>query len=385
MKIAYINTDRDAPVFGRSGCSVHMQEALLAMLNLGADVHLFATRLGEELIHNTEALTIHPLPRLVNKQGQSPLAINHTVRAALEKESEDGAFDLVYERFSLYSHAAIEFANARRIPSVLEVNAPLLEEANGRGGLEDAAGAEDAAMRSFRGATVITVISRQLGHIIEQHPSARGKVRVVPNAVNPARFVDVIATLPRDGFVIGFVGALRSTNGFNTLIESFTNVAQQIPTARLLIVGDGPVREHLNRELGARGLTERVHFTGQVAPDAVPGLLASMDVGVAPYPPLSMFYSSPLKIYEYMAAGLPIVASKIGQVAEIIDHEQTGLLFPPGDAPALTRALCELKADPENRKRLGDQARAAVQSHTWDHQALGLMSLAGLKPSLTVH
>ncbi len=382
MKIAYINTDRDAPVFGRSGCSVHMQEALLAMLNLGADVHLFATRLGEDLIHNVEPLTIHPLPRLVNKQGQSPLAINQTVRAALEKESEDGPFDLIYERFSLYSHAAIEFANAHRIPSILEVNAPLLEEANSRGALADSTGAEDAAMRSFRGATAITVVSRQLGHIIEQHPSARGKVRVVPNAVNPARFIDVIATLPRDGFVIGFVGALRSTNGFNTLIESFTNVAQQIPTARLLIVGDGPVREHLNRELGARGLTERVHFTGQVAPDAVPGLLASMDVGVAPYPPLSMFYSSPLKIYEYMAAGLPIVASKIGQVAEIIEHEQTGLLFPPGDAAALTRVLCDLKSDPEKARRLGDQARTASHQHTWDNRVLAALSLAGIKPAL---
>ncbi len=385
MKIAYINADREAPVFGRSGCSVHMQEALLSMLNLGADVHLFATRLGEELIHNVDTVTIHPLPRLLNKVGQSPLAINQTVRAALEKESEQGAFDLIYERFSLYSYAAMEFANTLRIPCVLEVNDPLLEEANSRGTLTDSAGAEDAVMRAFRAATVITVISRQLGHIIEQHPSARGKVRVVANAVNPLRFIDVAPSLPKDGFVIGFAGALRSTNGFNTLIESFTSVAQQIPTARLLMVGEGPAREHLNRELGARSLTERVHFTGQVAPDAVPGLLASMDVAVAPYPPLGMFYSSPLKIYEYMAAGLPIVASKIGQVGEIIDHEQTGLLFPPGDAPALTRALCELKSNPEKRQRLGEQARAAVQQHTWDHRLLAVLSLVGIKPALQEH
>src|SRR6185436_7488597 len=151
MKIAYVNIDRDAPVFGRRGCSVHMQEMLRAMLKLGAEVHLFATRLGEELLHEVEPLTIHPLPRLLNKQGQSPLAVNQTLRAALEKESEDGAFDLIYERFSLYSHAAIEFANARRIPSILEVNAPLLEEANSRGALADSTGAEDAAMRAFRG------------------------------------------------------------------------------------------------------------------------------------------------------------------------------------------------------------------------------------------
>jgi glycosyltransferase involved in cell wall biosynthesis len=107
-----------------------------------------------------------------------------------------------------------------------------------------------------------------------------------------------------------------------------------------------------------------------------------MDVAVAPYPPLSLFYSSPLKIYEYMAAGLPIVASKIGQVGEIIDHEETGILFPPGDAAALTRALCDLKSNPEKRRRLGEQARAAVQRHTWDHQAIAILSLAGIKPAL---
>lgn len=385
MKIAYINTDRDAPVFGRDGCSVHIQEALLAMLNLGAEVHLFASRLGDELIHNVETLIIHPLPRLVNRQGQSPLAINHTVRAALEKESEEGAFDLIYERFSLYSYAAMEFGNSRQIPSVLEVNSPLLEEANSRGALVDSTGAEDAAMRAFRGATVVTAVSRQLGHIIEQHPSVRGKVRVVPNAVNPTRFLDVAPTLPKDGFVIGFVGALRTTSGFNTLIESFANVAHQIPSARLLIVGDGPAREHLNRELGARSLTERVHFTGQVAPDAIPGLLASMDVAVAPYPPLSLFYSSPLKVYEYMAAGLPVVASKIGQVAEIIEHERTGILFAPGDAATLTRVLCDLRANPEKGRQLGNQARASVQQHTWDHQVMAILSLAGIRSALVAH
>ena len=86
-----------------------------------------------------------------------------------------------------------------------------------------------------------------------------------------------------------------------------------------------------------------------------------------------------------MAAGLPVVASRIGQVGEIIDHDQTGILFPPGDAVALTRALRDLHSDPEKRKHLGNQARAAMQSHTWDRQALAIMSLAGLKPSLTVH
>jgi glycosyltransferase involved in cell wall biosynthesis len=382
MKIAYINADPDAPVFGRLGCSVHIQEALRAMLQLGIEVHLFSSRLGDESMYDFSALKVHPLPRVINRNDQSPLAMNHIVRGALEREAEDGAFDLVYERFALYNHVGMEFARELQIPSVLEVNSPLLEEHAARGTLADAAAAEDCAMRSFRAAKVITSVSKQLGHIIEQHPSARGRVRVVPNAVNPERFNNVESTRAKNGFVIGYVGALRTTGGFNTLIEAFAGVARESSQARLLIIGDGPSREHLNREIAARSLTDRVDFTGEVSPDEIPGLLASLDVAVAPYPPVSLFYSSPLKLYEYMAAGLPIVASRIGQVEEVIKDGLTGLLVTPGHAPDLTRALCELEKDSMKRSMLGRAAHAAIQDHTWEHQMVAVLSLAGLHPQL---
>lgn len=379
MKIAYINADPDAPVFGRLGCSVHMQEVLRAMLRLGLQVHLFSSRLGDEAIYDLSALQVHPLPKIVNRYGQSPLAMNHIVRAALDREADDGPFDLIYERFSLYTHAGMEFAREFQIPSVLEVNAPLLEEHAARGTLIDTAGAEDCAMRSFRSARLITAVSKQLSNIIEQHPNARGRVRVVPNAVNPDRFRDIEPARPKDGFVIGYVGALRNTGGFNTLIEAFATVARESSAAQLLIVGDGPVREYLNREIAARGLVSRVHFTGEVGPDAIPGLLASMDVAVAPYPATGTFYSSPLKLYEYMAAGLPIVASRIGQVEEVIRDGLTGMLITPGHAPGLARALRELETNAMKRALLGGAARAAIQEHTWENQMTAVLTLAGLK------
>jgi glycosyltransferase involved in cell wall biosynthesis len=163
------------------------------------------------------------------------------------------------------------------------------------------------------------------------------------------------------------------------LIECFSRLAQQSAAARLLIVGDGPGREHLEREFGARNLLPRIHFTGSVSPEAVPGYLASMDVAVAPYAPQANFYSSPLKIYEYMAAGLPIIASRIGQIEEVIQHEVTGLLVPPGDFAAFARALTDLQLNPEMRQSLGAAARAAVQEHTWDHILDHVLSLVGIE------
>src|SRR5207249_4346059 len=146
---------------------------------------------------------------------------------------------------------------------------------------------------------------------------------------------------------------------------------------RLLIVGDGPERESMVRNLSARGLLEAAYLVGSVPWSEVPGMLASMDVGVAPYPDLSRFYFSPLKVYEYMAAGLPVVASRIGQLEKLIQDGVNGLLTAPGDAAELAMTLERLRAEPELRARLGKAARATVlREHTWDGVVERILDLA---------
>ena len=103
---------------------------------------------------------------------------------------------------------------------------------------------------------------------------------------------------------------------------------------------------------------------------AVPGLLAYADVGVAPYPELEDFYFCPLKVIEYLTAGLPVVASDLGDMAELVAHGQTGLLVAPGDTRALAHALTELHADPRQRARFGARARRRAETrHGWEVSA----------------
>jgi glycosyltransferase involved in cell wall biosynthesis len=106
-----------------------------------------------------------------------------------------------------------------------------------------------------------------------------------------------------------------------------------------------------------------------------------MDVAVAPYPDAKRFYFSPLKVYEYLASARAVVASRVGQVAAIIQHEVNGLLCPPGDAASLAAALERLHGDPALRTRLGQAARASVLEHqSWEARAATIIALARAAP-----
>jgi len=126
-------------------------------------------------------------------------------------------------------------------------------------------------------------------------------------------------------------------------------------------------------------LLDTAHFTGSVCHTYIPGLLASMDVAVAPYPKLADFYFSPLKVYEYMAAGRPVVVSNIGQLGKLINHGVNGLLVPAGDAGALAHALVRLRNEPLLRARLGEAARACIlHEHTCERAVDRIFALADL-------
>jgi glycosyltransferase involved in cell wall biosynthesis len=205
------------------------------------------------------------------------------------------------------------------------------------------------------------------------------RVHVVPNGVDTERFhpavdgTDVRAKLDAgSGLVIGFVGSLKTWHGVDILLEAFRRVASH--DWHLMIVGEGPERAALEAQAQGHSGPGRVHFTGAVPHDQIPRYVAAMDIAVAPYRAVPDFYFSPLKLYEYLAAGKPVVASNIGQIASVVRHGYNGYLVEPGEAPALSHALEELAGDVRLRAQLSRNAPQGLV--TWEATARRVLALA---------
>jgi glycosyltransferase involved in cell wall biosynthesis len=358
-------------------------------MRLGMNVDLFTPRPEGIRPPDLQSVAVHtlPLPRHNDsaEREQSAIRANEDLRFELIRH---GPYDLVYERYSLWSFAGMEYGYEVGTPAILEVNAPLIEEQSRHRVLVDRASAERIAERVIERASVLVAVSKGVAQYLQRYVNAEGRIQVVPNGVDPGRFPrNLRPSCPdtKGRFTVGFVGTLKPWHGVDTLVDAFERFHQNAPNSRLLIVGDGPEKSRLEAECVERNLTTAVAWTGSVAPGEVPGLLASMDVAVAPYPALSGFYFSPLKVYEYMAAGLPVVASSIGQLQELLQDSVNGTLCPPGNPAALAAALERLYRDEGLCHRLGQAAREkVVREHTWDKVARRLLHLCASACAVSV-
>lgn len=287
-------------------------------------------------------------------------------------------FDLCHEHNGLFCTGAAVAARRLGLPYVLTFSAdPLLElELVGKPlkGAQ-AAMARTAARFTYETADKIICVSEAAKrHLFNQWRVPADKIVVMPNGVDVNLFsqqVDPCRVRAHYGLgddpVVTFVGSFQQWHGLELLVESFARVLQKVPRAKLFLVGDGPARSALERQVAALGIEAAVCITGLVPQSQVPQMLAAADIAVIPYPQLPReLWFSPLKLYEYMAAGKAIVASKAGQIAEVIQDEQTGILVEPGDVDELTEALADLLGNETKRNRLGQRAREqAVRHHSW--------------------
>lgn len=362
-RIAYLCVDPGVPVFGSKGASVHVQEIVRAWRERGADVTIYCTRRGDDVPADLADVPVVTVP-VTGKGVERERAQARAAGQLAQRITDDGA-SVIYERYSLFSGGLAQVTAALGIPGFLEVNAPLIDEQRIHRTLHDEAAAEEALRVQVAAAARTVCVSDPVARWVRDRvePRHHERIHTVANGVNVRR-IRPTAEVPGTP-VVAFVGTLKPWHGVETLIEAQASSSRNW-TVR--VVGDGPQGEEL-RSLAAE-LDADVEFTGAVAPESIPAALAGCALAAAPYPKTQDAndqYFSPLKIYEYCAAGLPVVASRVGQVPQIIDDGVTGLLVEPSDPRALAAALDELATTPVARAAMSSAARnLATGSHSWD-------------------
>ena len=435
MKILYLCPDLGIPVLGRKGASVHVRELCGAFGRAGHQVVLAAQTLNKspwekpaettatvvQVRPSTSATTAAQALKEFNTTLQLENSLpgelrrilyNRDLEMELLRRFENDPPDFIYERASLYATAGAGLAKRFGVPLILELNAPLaLEQAAYRAtGLGELAA--QAERWTLMHADAVVVVSSELGKHVKSLGVKPGNIHVMPNGVNPALFhpalerglqaASTFATCKRPKFpeplqiesrsglkpalrpnrtdapVLGFVGGLRPWHGVEILPELLARLQKRHPGTRLVIAGDGQLRGELERAFAKRGLEKLVTITGLLSHEDVPDVIRTFDVALAPYPKHNHdFYFSPLKLFEYMACGIPVVAAKLGQIAETLRHGKTGLLYPPGNLNALAASCERLLDDGPLRRKLGVAAAKLVRDKfTWDGNAARVVAVA---------
>ena len=368
MTIVYAALDQRVP--GTLGGSVHVQAVAEGLAALGHQVHVLVDQGGtwpSGPAHNPVHWHVMTPPF-----GQAVL--RWTRAGAVADLARRVGANVIMERYYNFGGEGVRAARRLGIPSVVEVNAPIIDYPGSTKSRVDRALLFEPMRRwrdaLCRGTDLFVTPSRGIlpswidpSKVLEAEWGADVD-HFTPAATGPLPF-----TRDPNRVLCVFAGAFRSWHGVVQLSASLARLhAQGEHRLGAVFIGDGPERAHA--EYAARDVPG-VTFTGAVPHTDLPQCLAAADIGVAPFDPgkhkpLTLgFYWSPLKIFEYMSSGLPVVAPRLPRIAHLVGDNEQGVLYDPADPRTLDAALVQL-TDDALRARLGRSARErAVAQYSW--------------------
>lgn len=304
------------------------------------------------------------------------IAYNAYAGFALWKKLRHDRYDLVYERYALFGFAGALVAKHFGVPIFLEVNdAVVIERSRPLILRRLARFIERRVLACTSKVYTITEYFRSL--LCNAYSLNREHVRVTPNAIDPERFKKrALPTHKVDGnlegkTVLGLTGAFVHWHGLEFLIEAIRDLLRA-EDLHVLVVGDGPACKNAVALAKEYGVGDRLTITGFLPSHEVPLHLDSADIYVIPG---SNPHCSPVKLFEYMAMGKPIIACDYPPIRSVLEDGVDGLLFPPHDGAALRVAIQRVLQDRSLAERLGKNAKRKVFAQfTWDNNADVIMS-----------
>jgi glycosyltransferase involved in cell wall biosynthesis len=293
--------------------------------------------------------------------------------------SDAGHVDFIYQRYSRFNFTGVMLSLVTGLPLALEFNGSEVWVSKHWDPIGQFRLLKRFEQLNLRGADLIFVVSEIASHDLVGRGLAAQRVLVNPNGVDTDKFhpdcggCDVRRALAIEHkIVVGFVGTFGPWHGAPVLAEA-AGLVKESARCHFLFVGDGDERDAAEQIIQAAPQTVSATFTGRVAHDKVAAYLDACDILVSPHVGSadgSGFFGSPTKLFEYMAMARPVVASRLGQIADVIRDRENGFLVDPGDPKALAHAIEILAESQPLRERLGAAARRTViEGYTWRHNA----------------
>lgn len=358
MRIFQVCADPGIPPGGSRGGSVHLRGLAGALRDRGHEVIAFS-----------------PVPLRGAEQYPVPLK---RLESLLGEAADSGLPDLIYERYALVaggpdhrwrvSTAGLDGARELGCAYALEVNSPLIQEAQTHRGLVATPGLYEEEERIFREADAVFTVSTALRDYVSGKRGGGQGVVVNFNGCDPALFAKIGPRPPGSRKVVAFMGDPRPWHGAETLPGTIADLVTGGIDAHLLLIGGGPGADRVKQAAREAGTDDRLEITGSLPQREAVARLAEADAGLAPYLPDPFFYFCPIKLVEYMAAGLPVVSTDQGDLGTIVGGG--GLLVKAGDRRAFSEAVSRILREPDLHRTTGRAARTrALTELSWDRSA----------------
>lgn len=373
MKILIMDTLKS---LSRDGSAIHRWELARNLSKLGCEVHVISISYTNT---KTEGVHIYPL----TKKSKSKYITQ------LIKLVKRHRFDIVYARNTMIGVIGFLIKKMWKSKLVFEVNGISSEELRL---IENQLSTESKRLRSIikvlqyleffviRKADAVIAVTQGIKDYLINHGVDKNKVWVIENGANtelfkPIKDGNVLKKLRNrlriddNGNIVLFVGNLAPWQGIEYLLRAATIIIKRNPKTKFLIVGDGIMRNKLKSLVKELNIVEDVIFTGTVPYENVPEYINISDVCVAPFTHVrnESMGLSPLKIYEYLACGKPVVASNIKGVGDLLRNSNSGIEVVPEDPTELANAIIKLLKDEQLMEQMGDYGRKlVVKNYSWE-------------------
>ncbi|GEA05623.1 glycosyl transferase family 1 [Alteromonas sp. KUL42] len=372
MKILYHHR-----IASKDGQFVHVEELTNALIEQGHQLYFVAPKVNENADFGGDGGFVSKLKKALPKALYELLELSYSLWVFIKLVVAIIKFkpDVIYERYNLHQPAGVLAAKLFRLPLLLEINAPLVEERSKYSGLALQGFAKKIENFTWRTASHCLPVTDVLADYLRKISIPESKITVIHNGVRQ-QFIDEMMLQEinshKKEIVIGFTGFIHPWHGMDKALEAIAE-HKELPL-RLICVGDGNILSDLRQQAEQLGIADKVDFKGLVTRDKVLDYVKEFDIALQPD---VTAYASPLKMFEYMAVGALIVAPKTPNIEEILT-EDTALFFEKGDKTgfkeALTAAITSYQALDEKRRAV---KQSVLDKHfIWQKNARRVVDLA---------